>query len=82
MAPVRIAYKIVVDPTTFEFIVMENQVFENSDGGRWLEKRVVEDEELQTWTREQFLERMAECGYEGAAAAYLKHHPLTFSCGQ
>ena len=81
MASVRLTYKIVVDPKTFEFIVMEMQIHKDGDA-QWLDKRRIEKEELETWTKDEFVERLSEYGYESAARSYLERYAINFSCGQ
>ena len=77
----RITYKIVVDPKTYDFVVNEIEIHEER-GHRWIETRPVEIEELSTWTKVEFMNRMSEHGYGSAAKSYLERHAIDFSCGQ
>ncbi len=83
MALIRVAYKIVVDPSTFEYIIVELQQHEQEGTDvRRIEKRLIEKEELSEWTKAEFMEKMEEGGYGFAAKSYLERNAITFSCGQ
>ena len=78
---VRTTYKILVDPKTFEFVVVEIKIPETFQT-IGMKKRTIGNEELATWTKEEFLERMSEFGYGYAAKSYMERYAIDFSCGQ
>ncbi len=65
-------YKLLVDPTTFDWVLVEIKV------SPWTKRRV-EPSELLQYTENEFRFMMAEYGYGGFCTQYIKQESIEFA---
>ena len=72
----RLTYKIVLDPSTFESILVEFTVPEVYGECALGKRRMEAAEAERTWTREEFITELDRYGYGHSAESYIKEKDI------
>ena len=72
----KITYKIVVDPTSLDYLVSEIILASPTDP---ITKRILDNTEFEDWTRTDFVKKLTEAGYAASIETFIKQNKIKFA---